>query len=128
MQESSQSQENTVQKLALTGIATTSPSSTVAAESKQKGQSELVMRKSSSPLAAITNSGGQDYQLHTARHFPTESRPWPGGDGGSELVTGVSILLQASTVNRRPQILPETNLLVSGVMLCGHFEVEVYRI
>ena len=129
MQESSQSQENTVLQLALTGIATTSPNTRVALECRQEGsqQSELVVRKYSGPfLAANTNSSGQDYQLHTVRHFSTESRS--GGDGESELVTGITTTLQASTVNRRPQFSQETNPLSSGVMLCGHFEVEVFRI
>ena len=128
MQESSQSQENIVPQLAPTGLVTTRPNTTLAAECRQEGsqQSELVVRKYSDPLlAANTNSSSQDYQLHTVRYCSTESRP--GGDGESELVTGITIKLQASTAKRRPQFLQETNPLSSGVMLFGHFEVEIFR-
>ena len=105
---------------------------TVAETPKQ--EQKRIAGKYSDPLIAPNTasslSGGTVIQPATAvvRQLHPESRSRR--DGGSELVTGVTVklTLQASTANTRLQFMQETNPLSSGVMVCGCFEVEVHHI
>ena len=125
--------EDTMQQATTASI---SDMATAAETPKQeRGQQKLkrAAGECSDPLIApytTSSLNGGIIQPTTAvvRQLHPESRSRR--DGGSELVTGVTIklTLQASTASRRLQFMQETNPLSSGVMVCGCFEVEVHRI
>ena len=112
---------------------TASISDMATATETPKQEQKRLAGKCSDPLIAantassLRNGGTIQPAAAAVRQFHPESRSRR--DGGSELVTGVTIklTLQASTTNRS-QFMQETNPLSSGVMVCGCFEVEVHRI
>ena len=127
------SHEDTMQPANISAMATAAETP----EQERPGQQKRAAGKCSDPLIApninttmTSNLNGGTIQPTAAvvRQFHPESRSRR--DGGSELVTGVTIklTLQASTANRRLQFMQETNPLSSGVMVCGCFEVEVHRV